>query len=420
MLAVVDDDDRGSISKPLADPEQPVVAPLVDVEGERERRGHRRRLGHRRQIDEPDLLDLCGEVCCGLDRQAGLAHARRTDDRDQTPVAEVAIESVAVRPPADEGRQGQRQTRLRRPRNGLAPGRRLRQVEVGVLTDDGQLESAQRCAGLDPELLDQPIAQLPVRTERVGLTSAAVEGDHEVCPQLLTERIQAHRSLELADHGCMSAAGQLRGHTGFERGEPHLLQPDRLRSRKRCADLREGSAPPQGQRLLIRGDGFARRPARSCGSPLSDQFLEAHMVDVDSGAQAVAAPDRLDHRGRRSERGDVPARRRPAARCQGIDRKVLTPQVVDQPLAGHGLAEGQGEARHERSLGPPQVAARPADVDLHRPQQPDGHLCHPPDPNGHKPRALDRATSGRNRGERRVQPPRLSLVSTPRSDGGTR
>ena len=79
-----------------------------------------------------------------------------------------------------------------RPVAGLLVGERLaRQLERGVLAQDRLLESLQRRARIDSELVPQMLSRLPVGLERLGLTPAAVQREHQLAVQPLAQRMLA-------------------------------------------------------------------------------------------------------------------------------------------------------------------------------------------------------------------------------------
>ena len=53
--------------------------------------------------------------------------------------------------------------------------------------------------GIDAQLLDEPVAHLPVGVERVGLPAAAVLGEHQLPGQAFVERVGVQRRGELAE-----------------------------------------------------------------------------------------------------------------------------------------------------------------------------------------------------------------------------
>jgi len=91
---------------------------------------------------------------------------------------------------------GPRRCRLR----GHSRGVRNGEVE------DGRFESSQCGPRLDPDILHQEPAHGPVRVERIGLATAAVQRLHAQAPQPLPQRVRRCQGLELA-HGVGRRAG---------------------------------------------------------------------------------------------------------------------------------------------------------------------------------------------------------------------
>jgi hypothetical protein len=118
-------------------------------------------------------VDLGGE----LRSQPGLAHAVGADERDERARAAGGALPARAQPAqlavaADQRRRGL----------GLELARQLGDgqldLEVRVLAQDRLVQLAQRRTRLDPDLLDQGAAGLPVGLERLGLATAAIEGEH--------------------------------------------------------------------------------------------------------------------------------------------------------------------------------------------------------------------------------------------------
>jgi hypothetical protein len=72
------------------------------------------------------------------------------------------------------------------------------------------VQRVQRWAGLDPELLLQRGAQLPVCRQRVGLTTGPVQRKHAFGVQLLPQRVVGHEAIQLGDRRAVMAQRQLR------------------------------------------------------------------------------------------------------------------------------------------------------------------------------------------------------------------
>ena len=86
---------------------------------------------------------------------------------------------------SDEAREGRGQGRGRR----RARDRPRLGVEGGVLDEDRLLQLLEGGAGLEPELLPEVVGGPPVGAQRLSLPSRAVEGEHELAPQRLPQRV---------------------------------------------------------------------------------------------------------------------------------------------------------------------------------------------------------------------------------------
>ncbi len=78
-----------------------------------------------------------------------------------------------------------------------------------VLAQDGRLKVAQLPRRLDAEAADQRLAGRAVGLERVRLAAGAVEGEHELAAEPLTERVLPHERLELAGDLGVPPEGEL-------------------------------------------------------------------------------------------------------------------------------------------------------------------------------------------------------------------
>ena len=72
--------------------------------------------------------------------------------------------------------------------------------DARFVTQDLRLEALQLRAGLDAELLDEARAGVLVDVERFRLPAGAVQREHELAAERLTERVRSHQGLELSDH----------------------------------------------------------------------------------------------------------------------------------------------------------------------------------------------------------------------------
>ena len=70
---------------------------------------------------------------------------------------------------------------------------------------DVVLETGQCRAGLESQFLGQPATQRLVRTQGIGLATAAVQAQHQLSPQPFAERVAGDQRVELADQLAMPA-----------------------------------------------------------------------------------------------------------------------------------------------------------------------------------------------------------------------
>ena len=72
----------------------------------------------------------------------------------------------------------------------------MRRRQSGVVPQDRLLELPQLRAGLDSELVDEPLPAVAVARKRVGLSTVAVEGQHQLPQHVLVERLGRDGALE--------------------------------------------------------------------------------------------------------------------------------------------------------------------------------------------------------------------------------
>ncbi|HZT84887.1 MAG TPA: hypothetical protein VE984_05645 [Gaiellaceae bacterium] len=97
-------------------------------------------------------------------------------------------------------------------------------VEGLVLAQDRLLQQPELAARLEAQLGGQGPARVLVGLERLGLPAGAVEGEHEVFPQLLMEGLVAHERLELGNQLARTAEGEIGGDAVRRRRPAALLE----------------------------------------------------------------------------------------------------------------------------------------------------------------------------------------------------
>ena len=186
------------------------------------------------------------------------------------------------------------------------------------------MQRAQLRAGLDADLIDERRARVTVRRERIRLAPGAVEREHQLRVQALTQRLAGDQRLELADELAVPSVGQIEVDRRFGGGEPQLLEaPDHGRGERLVGDVGQRRSAPERERL-----------ARGA---LGDETLEAARVDVvGRDPQLVAATAGDDRRPGVEHAAQL--------RYVLLDhlrrgrRRVLAPQAFHQLVGGYGTA----------------------------------------------------------------------------------
>ena len=94
-------------------------------------------------------------------------------------------------------------TDQRRERRGLELGGQRRrdrlQLERRIVAQNGLVQAPQVGPGLGADLVDERPARRPVRLERVGLSPAAIERQHQLAAQPLAQGMARDQILQLGD-----------------------------------------------------------------------------------------------------------------------------------------------------------------------------------------------------------------------------
>ncbi len=206
-------------------------------------------------------------------------------------------------------------------------GRRS-QVEHGILREDLLVQFPQRGAGLDAEPVDEGRAGSLIRLERLRLPAGAVERQHQLCAEMLAERMRAHERLQLADQLRVASIREIALDPLLDAREAKLLQTGDLGlGEALVGEVRQRLPPPLLERLL-------RLPA----VPQELETAEVELLRLDP--QQIPARLRLqavpaEHL---AELGDVDLER--LSRRLG---RLLVPEGLDQPLVRDHAVRVQGE-----------------------------------------------------------------------------
>lgn len=151
-------------------------------------------------------------------------------------------------------------------------------LEFRIVRQDRLLQTLQRPAGFDPELLHECASRLLVHLERLGLAARAVEGKHQLATQTLLQRMLRNQCLELANQVGVAAEHEIRVDALAQRAKVKLVEPaDLVAGERLVGEVDERRSSPQRERLTQQKRG-ALRIAGSLGAP---SFLEPLPEAVD-------------------------------------------------------------------------------------------------------------------------------------------
>jgi hypothetical protein len=236
---------------------------------------------------------------------------------------------------------------------------------------------------LDPQLVDDDLADALVGPQRLGLPAAADLGEHQVLPEPFVQRVFLDELGQLADERGVPAEREVGGDPRVQRRQPLLGEPRRLRGdRRRRRHVGVRRVPPECERareLLGRlfGVAVAHRPLRAV-----DRGLELLQVGVGGPEhEPVTGGDGGEH---------APfAVVEEAAQPQDVAvdlggrrlRRAVTPQLQHDLVDGEHLVCADEQGREQEpglgraDPGPPRVLSAPG-VSVHpqRPQEPEPHV----------------------------------------------
>ena len=115
--------------------------------------------------------------------------------------------------------------------------------------EDRLLQPGELWGGVDPELVGERRSVGLERPERLGLATAAVQGEHQQRPRAFPQRVAADQELALADDLVVPVQREQRFDPRLRREEPQVLQPNRRRTSPILVSdpvVRRSAPPRQG------------------------------------------------------------------------------------------------------------------------------------------------------------------------------
>jgi len=218
------------------------------------------------------------------------------------------------------------------------------------VAQDRLLEFLELRSRLEPEFGDERLPRVRIRIERLGLTAAAVEREHELSTQTLAQRLRADERRQLAYELRVPRAGEIGVDPRFECRKALLLQrPGGVGRERLVCEIGERPPTPKRERVPERARRILGRVVAELAAPSLDKRAETLEVDLLGGdLEGIARRSRDENAVRLeglSESGDMLLKRR-----GGIRRRPLTPEFVDQAVAGDRLAGAQDENREDAAL----------------------------------------------------------------------
>ena len=154
-------------------------------------------------------------------------------------------------------------------------------ARAGILREHPGLQLAKLAARFQPELFDAPQASLAICLQRVGLAPAAVQGEHELASQPVTQRVGLHERFDLGHERPMTGQGQIRVDALLQRRQAQLVEPRDLVLREpRVGEVDKGRSTPQLQAFAQTFGCVAVAPVRACPLAVTHVLLEPRDIDA--------------------------------------------------------------------------------------------------------------------------------------------
>ena len=243
-LEVVEQQQSRPLSQSLLDALERRAVRLAERQGVRDRRDDVCRIVERSQVDEVSTVGQHpSQLPGGFEREPGLPGSARACERDEPNVgaAEQPGNGGQLELATDEPRRRRRQVPLHR------ADRRLRR-EGRILAQDRRFQPPQLLARLDAEVLAERAPGLAVRIECLCLAAAAVQREHELAAEPLAVRVLGDQALQLGHERVVYALVELCSDAALDGGEAKVVEPSRLRGRKRRIDSHERRPAPELER----------------------------------------------------------------------------------------------------------------------------------------------------------------------------
>jgi hypothetical protein len=172
-------------------------------------------------------------------------------------------------------------------------------MEGWVLPQNSPLKISELRAGLEACLVDQPATGRSEAVERVLLTSAPIEREHELTNGPLPVRILRDERLEIGHDRRGVPKREPRVEPVLEGGHPELLEPPQVAAVPYdLVELGERSPPPHGERVMKKALRLSDVATSETFVPFTHEPLESQHIDCFAGrVQTVPVLRRVDRVG---------------------------------------------------------------------------------------------------------------------------
>ena len=276
------------------------------------------------------------------------------------------------------------------------------------MVEDPPLELAELRADLQPQLVEERTPGVRVGGECVGLPAGLVEGDHELPPGPLAERMLGDELPELADDVRSATLRELGVDPTLGRRCAQLLEPGGFRPcelvvgellQRRPSVEREGTDERFRSMCVLATLEQAGTDANEPGGTLAVElaFVDDEPVPPADGQDAVAA-ERLP------QAGDLDLER-----LRGVLGQLVAPDLFDQPVGGDRLVRMDEQGRQQPTRPAAGGRKRPAVLlDLQGSQDPELHSA------GDANTVETRSKAAGRRHETVLKPPLVTLAGSVR------
>ncbi len=217
------------------------------------------------------------------------------------------------------------------------------------MSEDRSLQLLEIPTRLETELPDQDAPSVLVAGERLCLPTGAIESEHQLRAEALSERLARDQRFELPDELGVPAERHFGLDPFLERRQAQLLEPGPLApGERRGRELRERRPAPEPERLPQAVRRRLRPPFRQRRAPLGHETLEAVEVEVVGPELEYVAGRPCAQQSLRQHSAKL--RHIPLNHLRRRRRNLLAPELVDQRLERERVVRVQEEQGEQRAL----------------------------------------------------------------------